>query len=158
MCSGRTLWLDPIVSYSHLEGIDIQLADDFIRLELIQNNYGVKCSSHINELRKLFQENGLTVPRLEDKEFVFQQSCIKLYQNFHAPQADSPNSSVLDFVQYAFLELENPAIKVKVSVVKDPGDFHVIKNYSFELLEKLNNEFESLMSDATKVCWSKRAF
>lgn len=42
------------------------IREDSIQSELIQNNYGVSYPIHLKKIRKLFEENGLFVPKLED--------------------------------------------------------------------------------------------
>lgn len=60
------MWLHPITSYKHLKNLDLFVREDSIQSELVENNYGVKYTAHLNKLRKLFLENGLFVPQVED--------------------------------------------------------------------------------------------
>ncbi|CAF0769025.1 unnamed protein product [Brachionus calyciflorus] len=80
---GSTLWLHPITSYKYLKTLDLIIREDSIQSELIQNNYGVHYPLHLTKLRKLFEENGLFIPKLEDELLKTKREANEFFENFY---------------------------------------------------------------------------
>jgi hypothetical protein len=141
MSAGKTLWLDPILSYKRLKAVDMIVVDDCIRLELIQNNYGAHYPNHLKDLRALFSKHNVPVPRVDDEMVKIKLEATKFYEMLY----DFDPNELKDLVSYAYLNVDDCFNEVFVSAVDTPSNFYLQSNSSYDSLECLNKDIESYL-------------
>lgn len=130
------MWLHPITSFKHLKAVDLVVCEDSVRNELIEKNYAVHYPRHMKELRSLFSENGLFVPRLEDELLKLKkkaQIALELLYDLGKCQEEDYQPD------YAFLNKNsNENNFVYFSWMESPSKFCVQLIKSYNQLENLN--------------------
>lgn len=132
--------MNPIASYKHLKAIDLLVIEDSIRLELIENNYGVNYPKHMRLLKELFKQNNLNVPKVEDEALVLEKECMNLFKKFYDFVFDN------NTITYAHLDKTPDILNcVLVSSINTPNIFYVQNSYSNELLKRLNQDIKKFL-------------
>jgi hypothetical protein len=104
---------------------------------LIENNYAVQYPKHMKLLKELFRENDLPVAKTEDEALDLEKGCTKLLECFDFKIENNP-------ISYAYLnKSDNTYNNVYVSAVETPAHFYLQNMYSYELLEKLNDDIKT---------------
>ena len=138
LAAGNLLWLHPISSFKSLKELNMIVIDECVRNELVSSKYAIEFESHLNSLKEIFSECGMSIASQEDKQLNLEIASDLVLESLLADVAA---------ISYAYLNSNDQINQVYVSAVDTPAKFFVQNSYSYELLSRLNSDIKQYLKN-----------